>query len=121
MGDTGDTQGLPTHLHFEIHPVSMLFLGSDGAVDPAYYFTAWHRLQSLAFPVATGWAPSVPGTLAAPEPGAALIGSLDISSFDGLAPAGLRRLVTPTPAGLEGRLAASVRSTRRVVVRVATR
>ena len=37
MGDTGNSGGMPTHLHFELHPVSMLFLGQDGAANPAPY------------------------------------------------------------------------------------
>lgn len=94
MGDTGNTQGLPTHLHFEVHPVSMLFLGYDGAVDPGAYLSSWRHLLSLAFPVETGWAPAVPGTIKAPEPGAVLIGSSDISAVDGLDPAALRRVAT---------------------------
>lgn len=92
MGDTGDAEGKPTHLHFEVHPVSMLFLGFDGAVDPTPYLQSWHRLQKLAFPVSTGWAPKVPGTIQAPQPGALLLGVTDISSADGLAPATLRRI-----------------------------
>ncbi len=99
MGDTGYTGGLATHLHFELHPVSMLFVGPDGAVDPAPYFTSWHRVANLAFPVATGWAPRVPGTIAAPRPGAVLIGSTDISSADGLDPASLRRVLRPAANG----------------------
>ena len=47
----------------------MLFLGTDGAVDPGPYLASWQHLASLAFPVATGWAPNVPGTIKAPEPG----------------------------------------------------
>ena len=50
MGDTGNAQGLPTHLHFEVHPVSMLFLGYDGAVDPGSYLRTWRHLATLAFP-----------------------------------------------------------------------
>ncbi len=95
MGDTGNSSGEPTHLHFEVHPVSLLFLGADGAVDPGTYLTSWHRLASLSFPVATGWAPSVPGTIKAPEPGAVLTGSTDISTADGLDPASLRRALRP--------------------------
>jgi murein DD-endopeptidase MepM/ murein hydrolase activator NlpD len=99
MGDTGNSGGEPTHLHFEVHPVSMLFLGADGAVNPESYLASWHRLASLSFPVATGWAPSVPGTIKAPEPGAELIGSADISTGSGLDPASLRRALRPTPNG----------------------
>ncbi len=47
MGDTGDLQGEPTHVHFEVHPVSMLSLGADGAVDPTTYLKSWHRIASL--------------------------------------------------------------------------
>jgi murein DD-endopeptidase MepM/ murein hydrolase activator NlpD len=95
MGDTGSTAGLPAHLHFEVHPVSMLFIGFDGAVDPTAYFPTWHRIANLVFPVATGWAPKVPGTIQAPKPGAILIGSTDISSADGLDPASLKRALRP--------------------------
>ena len=98
MGNTGYTGGEPTHLHFEVHPVSLLFLGADGAVDPAPYLASWHRLVSLAFPVATGWAPTVPGTIKAPDPGAVLTGSKDIDC-SGLDPAGLRRLLHPGVSG----------------------
>ncbi len=41
MGDTGDAEGTPTHLHFEVHPVAFLRLGYDGAVDPTTYLDAW--------------------------------------------------------------------------------
>ena len=99
MGDTGNSAGLPAHLHFEVHPVSMLFIGFDGAVDPTVYFPGWHRVANLAFPVATGWAPKVPGTIQAPKPGAILIGSTDISSADGLDPASLRRALRPATSG----------------------
>jgi murein DD-endopeptidase MepM/ murein hydrolase activator NlpD len=95
MGDTGNSGGKPTHLHFEIYPVSMLFLGSDGAVDPGTYLVSWHHVASLPFPVGTGWAPRVPGTISAPEPGAMLITGSDISTADGLDPASLRRAVSP--------------------------
>ncbi len=41
MGHTGDAEGTPYHLHFEVHPVSLLYLGYDGAVDPTPYLDAW--------------------------------------------------------------------------------
>ncbi|MDX6475503.1 MAG: peptidoglycan LD-endopeptidase LytH, partial [Gaiellaceae bacterium] len=57
MGRTGDAEGTPYHLHFEVHPVSLLYLGYDGAVDPTAYLDAWSHQQDLPFPVATGWVP----------------------------------------------------------------
>jgi hypothetical protein len=78
-----------------VRPVSMLFLGNDGAVDPGPYLRSWRHLGSLAFPVAVGWAPKVSGTISAPTPGAVLIGVNDISTADGLDPASLRRAVRP--------------------------
>ena len=48
LGDTGNTQGHPTHLGFEVHPVSLLFLGSQGAVDPGAYLGGWRRVTSVA-------------------------------------------------------------------------
>ena len=61
MGRTGDAEGTPYHLHFEVHPVSLLYLGYDGAVDPTPYLEAWSHQQDLPFPIAAGWAPLVPG------------------------------------------------------------
>jgi hypothetical protein len=80
MGNTGSAEGTSTHLHFEVHPVSLIYLGDDGAVDPTTYLAGWRRLRNLPFPVATGWAPSPTGAVRAPLPGALLIGSTDIAS-----------------------------------------
>jgi murein DD-endopeptidase MepM/ murein hydrolase activator NlpD len=98
MGNTGDAEGTPYHLHFEVHPVSLLYLGYDGAVDPTPYLDAWKHQKDLPFPVAAGWAPAVPGGPAAPEPGAILLGMNDISTADGLDPASLERALTPLKA-----------------------
>jgi murein DD-endopeptidase MepM/ murein hydrolase activator NlpD len=95
MGDTGDAEGTPYHLHFEIHPVSLLYLGYDGAVDPTKYLDAWKHAKDLPFPTAAGWVPVVPGGPAPPEPGAILLGMSDISTADGLDPASLARALTP--------------------------
>jgi murein DD-endopeptidase MepM/ murein hydrolase activator NlpD len=95
MGKTGDAEGTPYHLHFEVHPVSFLYLGYDGAVDPTPYLDAWLHQKDLPFPVAAGWAPAIPGGPAAPEPGAILLGMSDISTADGLDPASLERALTP--------------------------
>ena len=48
LGNTGDALGTPHHLHFEIHPVSLLSLGYDGAVDPFPYVSSWRRLTDPA-------------------------------------------------------------------------
>jgi Peptidase family M23 len=98
MGNTGDAEGTPTHLHFEVHPVSTLYLGYDGAVDPTEYLKGWTHEQTLPFPIAGGWAPAIPGGKAAPEPGAILLGQSDISSANGLDPASLQAALKPLAA-----------------------
>jgi hypothetical protein len=95
MGNTGDAQATPYHLHFEVHPVSFLYLGYDGAVDPTPYLRGWKHEQDLPFPIAGGWAPAIPGGAAAPEPGAILLGQNDISTADGLDPSSLERALKP--------------------------
>jgi murein DD-endopeptidase MepM/ murein hydrolase activator NlpD len=79
MGNTG-SDGTAMHLHFEVHPVSLIYLGENGAVDPTSYLESWRHLASLPFPVTAGWAPSPPGLVKAPEPGALLLGSTDIAT-----------------------------------------
>jgi murein DD-endopeptidase MepM/ murein hydrolase activator NlpD len=98
MGNTGDAEGTPFHLHFEVHPVSLLYLGYDGAVDPTPYLDAWQHQKDLPFPIAAGWAPTIAGASAAPEPGAILLGMSDISTADGLDPSSLERALTPLKA-----------------------
>jgi murein DD-endopeptidase MepM/ murein hydrolase activator NlpD len=97
MGHTGDAEGTPVHLHFEIHPVSLLYLGYDGAVDPTPYLDAWRHQQDLPFPTAGGWTPAVPGGTA-PEPGAILLHMSDISTANGLDPASLKQALTAPKA-----------------------
>lgn len=91
MGTTGDAFGTPAHLHFEVHPVSLLFLGYDGAVDPTPYLDAWSRQEDLKFPSIEGWAPAYRGSVEAPEPGAILLGANDISTASGLDPGSFAR------------------------------
>ena len=67
VGNTGDAQGTPFHLHFEVHPVQLLGLGYDGAVDPTKYLDAWRRLQDVRFDAVTGWTPR--GGVNAPKAG----------------------------------------------------
>ena len=90
VGNTGDAEGTPYHLHFEIHPVALLFLGYDGAVDPTAYLDAWQHLQDIQIAPAV-WAPAVAPTSRAPTPGAILLQSSDISTANGLDPGSLLR------------------------------
>jgi murein DD-endopeptidase MepM/ murein hydrolase activator NlpD len=91
MGNTGDAATTPYHLHFEIHPVGMLFMGYDGAVRAYPYLMAWRRLEDLEFARVAGWAPPISPTSSAPKPGAILLSSTDISTADGLDPGSLER------------------------------
>ena len=92
VGDSGDAEGTPPHLHFEIHPAGLLGRGYDGAVDPTSYLDAWPRppfsvgLEAAAVRIAAGRSS---GT--APKPGAVLLGRTDISSASGLDPRSLLR------------------------------
>ena len=105
VGNTGDAQGTPYHLHFEIHPVSLLPMGYDGVIDPFQFLAAWRRLEDVTFAAGRGWAPPVPASATAPRPGAFLLGSADISSASGLEPGALERaLVAPVAAEGDGAL-----------------
>jgi len=94
VGNTGDAAGGPYHLHFEVHPASLLFLGYDGAVDPTPYLDAWRHLQDVHFPVGVAWAPQPLHSLL-PPPGAVLLQSSDISTASGLDPASLEQAMAP--------------------------
>jgi len=99
MGNTGDAQGTPYHVHFEIHPVGLLPMGYDGVVNAFPYLSAWRRLQDVSFAAGRGWAPPVPAAATAPRPAAVLLGSTDISSASGLEPGSLERaLIAPVSA-----------------------
>jgi hypothetical protein len=93
MGNTGDAITTPYHLHFEIHPAPLLFMGYDGVVDPHPYLEAWRRVEDLRFTAAAGWAPQVTAAGSAPKPGAFLIQSKDISSASGLDPGSLAQVL----------------------------
>ena len=91
MGNTGDASTTPYHLHFEIHPVGLLYLGYDGAVRPYTYLMAWQHLQDVEFAQVAGWAPPISPTSSAPKPGAILLSQTDISTADGLDPESLKQ------------------------------
>jgi murein DD-endopeptidase MepM/ murein hydrolase activator NlpD len=94
MGNTGDARGTPYHLHFEVHPVGLLPLGYDGAVDPTSYLEAWQHQRDLSFASASGWAPGTSFGALSPQPGAILLASTDISSASGLEPGSLARAMS---------------------------
>ena len=98
MGNTGDASTTPYHLHFEIHPVGMLYLGYDGAVRPYPYLMAWKHLQDVDFAQVAGWAPPISPTSSAPKPGAILLSQTDISTADGLDPGSLQRTLKQAAA-----------------------
>jgi murein DD-endopeptidase MepM/ murein hydrolase activator NlpD len=50
VGNTGDAFTTLPHLHFEIHPRSLLRLQYDGAVDPTSYLNSWPRPGKLHAP-----------------------------------------------------------------------
>jgi murein DD-endopeptidase MepM/ murein hydrolase activator NlpD len=105
LGNTGDAQSTPYHLHFEIHPVGLLPLGYDGVVNAFPYLSAWRRLQDVSFAAGRGWAPPVPASANAPWPAAVLLGSTDISSASGLEPGSLERaLIAPVSSEGDGAL-----------------
>jgi murein DD-endopeptidase MepM/ murein hydrolase activator NlpD len=87
VGDSGDAEGTPPHLHFEVHPAALLDLGYDGAVDPTGYLDRWRRETQVAPAAAGGWTPDRARELT----GAVLVQAQDISGASGLAPGSLER------------------------------
>ncbi|MGB2874550.1 MAG: M23 family metallopeptidase [Gaiellaceae bacterium] len=98
VGNTGDAAGTPTHLHFEIHPSSLIFMGYDGAVDPTVYLTAWQHLQDVRFENVAGWVASAISD-PAPKPAAILLQVSDISEASGLDPGSLQRAIAARVPG----------------------
>jgi murein DD-endopeptidase MepM/ murein hydrolase activator NlpD len=101
VGNTGDAQGTPYHLHFEVHPKSLLHLGYDGVIDPTAWLQGLAHAQDVAIPQHVAGGPNGPQETGAlpsgPLPGAVLLQQSDISSADGLDPASLRRVFEPAP------------------------
>jgi len=91
VGNTGDAEATPYHLHFEIHPISMLGMGYDGVVDPTKHLEAWHHLRDLGLP--QGLAKANAAQARAPEPGAILVRASDISSASSLNYESLKKLL----------------------------
>jgi murein DD-endopeptidase MepM/ murein hydrolase activator NlpD len=94
VGSTGDAEGTPYHLHFEIHPVSLKSQGYDqSAVNPTTYLLAWQKLEDVPIVGVAGWAAPIAPESRAPRPGAILLQVTDISSASGLEPGSLRRVL----------------------------
>lgn len=99
VGNTGDAEGGPYHLHFEVHPLGLLPRGYDGAVDPSSYLRSWRHALNVRLFAATGATPPLP-TEVAQKAGAILLQGTDISSASGLDPASISRVVgTPSIVG----------------------
>ena len=112
VGNSGDAETTPPHLHFEIHPVGLLGLGYDGVISPYRYLLAWRRLEDVRFVAGAGWVPLAVTATRAPQPGAFLLSSSDISTASGLDPGSLARALEqpvsseeeapPLPGSLDG-------------------
>jgi murein DD-endopeptidase MepM/ murein hydrolase activator NlpD len=104
LGNTGDAQGTPYHLHFEVHPKKLLHLGYDGVIDPTAWLQGLVHAQDVTIPQHVAGGPSGPAQEATapsgPLPGAVLLQESSISSADGLDPASLQRVFRP--ASFEG-------------------
>jgi murein DD-endopeptidase MepM/ murein hydrolase activator NlpD len=108
VGNTGDAQGTPTHLHFEVHPSSLLFMGYDGAVNPTPYLDAWKHLQDVRFSNVASWLAKTGIADPAPKPAAILLQVSDISAASGLDPGSLQRAMSARAQGAEGQVARSL-------------
>jgi murein DD-endopeptidase MepM/ murein hydrolase activator NlpD len=100
VGDTGDADGGPPHLHFEIHPAAILGLGYDGVIAPYPYLVAWRRERDVSFAAGRVYVPSGPGpgVPRLPSPGAILLQADDIASASGLVPGALEKALSRSPA-----------------------
>ena len=98
VGNSGDAETTPPHLHFEIHPVDLLALGYDGVINPYEWLLAVRRLEDVRFIAGAGWAPTAGQRSTAPNPGAYLVSSSDISTASGLEPGSLRRAMNEKSA-----------------------
>ena len=98
MGTTGDAEFSPSHVHFEIHPASLLALGYDGVVAPYPFLNAWRRAADVSFDAGRAYlpldGPAGSRGAVAPPAGAVLLEVSDISSSSGLTPGGLKATLT---------------------------
>ena len=104
VGNTGDAEHTPYHLHFEIHPVSLLYRGYDGSAVPPHQY---RRLEAAHGPAVHVSVRGPPLRTRAERRGAILLQSRDISSGSGPSPArssarcGRKASPEPTAPSLE--------------------
>ena len=108
VGNTGDAQGTPPHLHFEVHPAPLLFMGYDGAVNPTGYLEAWKHLQDVRFSNVASWLAKTGIADPAPKPAAILLQVSDISQASGLEPGSLQRAMSAHRRSAEAQVARSL-------------
>jgi murein DD-endopeptidase MepM/ murein hydrolase activator NlpD len=80
VGNSGDAQTTPPHLHFEVHPVGLLSLGYDGVVDPNPFLLGCRIVEDVRLVAGATWTPPVAPQSRAPRPGAFLLSATDIST-----------------------------------------
>jgi hypothetical protein len=94
VGDSGDADGGLAHLHFEIHPAELLYLGYHGAVAPYPFLVAWRRAEDVSFATGRQYVVTAAGKglpVASARAGAVLLDARDISGASGLVPGALQR------------------------------